>query len=347
MTTLDDFNYDLPESFIAQTPAEPRDSSRLMVLDRTTGAITHRIFRDVGDYLRAGDVLVFNDTRVLPARLRARKAGTGGQVELLMLKRLEPLTWEVLVGGKRLTVGSVLEIEGRPGLTAVIVEDRGGPRRVVLFSQPVTPLLDRIGQVPLPPYIHTPLADPERYQTVYAQAPGAAAAPTAGLHFTPELLERLPGQGVQLAYVTLHIGLDTFAPVSEEQVASRTLHGEWCEVTPAAAALVNAAKREGRRVIAVGTTAVRTLEAAARRAPAGQAVAAFQDTVTLFLQPGDPLYVVDGLITNFHLPRTTLLMLVSALAGRENVLAAYETAKQNQYRFFSFGDAMFVVSHDS
>lgn len=346
---LDDFDYDLPESFIAQTPAEPRDAARLLVLDRETGAVAHRVFRDLGDDLRAGDLLVFNDTRVLPARQAARKAGTGGQVELLLLKRLAPLTWEALVGGKRLRVGARLEIEGRPGLTAVIVEDLGGPRRVVQYSQPISPLLEQIGQMPLPPYIHTPLADPERYQTVYARTPGAAAAPTAGLHFTPELLARLRAQGVQLAYVTLHVGLDTFAPVSAAQVVERRLHGEWCEVSAATAALINAAKREGRRVIAVGTTTARTLEAAARRAPAGQAVAAFQDTVTLFIQPGDPVRVVDGLITNFHLPRTTLLMLVAAvvapgsLAGRERLLAAYAEAQRAGYRFYSFGDAMLVI----
>ncbi len=341
--SLDDYAYDLPEEFIAQTPCEPRDAARLLVLERATGAVTHRAFRDLAEYLRAGDVLVFNDTRVLAARLAARKAGTGGRAEILMLKRLAPLKWEVLVGGLRLPLGTVLEMDGPPGLSADILEDLGGPRRVVQYSQPISPLLEQIGQVPLPPYIHAPLADPERYQTVYAQHPGAAAAPTAGLHFTPELLARLAAGGVQLAYVTLHIGLDTFAPVSEAQVASRQLHGEWCAVTAETAALINAAKREGRRVIAVGTTSTRTLEAAALRAPTGQAVAAFEDTVTLFIQPGDPLRVVDGLITNFHLPRTTLLMLVSALAGREPLLAAYESAKRAGYRFFSFGDAMLIV----
>lgn len=354
---LDDFDYDLPEAFIAQTPAEPRDSARLLVMDRETGALAHRVFREVGEHLRAGDVLVFNDTRVLPARLRARKAGTGGQTEILMLRRLAPLTWEVLVGGKRVHLGTVLEIEGWPDLRAVVLEDLGGPRRLVQYSQPISPLLERIGQVPLPPYIHTPLADPERYQTVFAHSPGSAAAPTAGLHFTPELIARLEAQGLNLAYITLHIGLDTFAPVSEAQVASHTLHGEWCEVSEEAAAIINAAKREGRRVIAVGTTAVRTLEAAARRVPpapaaapaqqragiAGLALAPMQDTVTLFLQPGDEFRIVDGLITNFHLPRTTLLMLVSAFAGRERVLAAYAAARQAGYRFYSFGDAMLIV----
>ncbi len=340
--SLADFDYDLPEAFIAQTPVEPRDASRLLRLDRRTGAVSHHIFRDLGQWLRAGDLLVFNDTRVLPARLAARKARSGGHAEILMLKRLAPLTWEVIVGGKHIHLGSVLEVEGWPDLRAVVMDVLDGPRRVMQFSQPITPLLDRVGHVPLPPYIHTPLADPERYQTVYAENPGSAAAPTAGLHFTPALLAALQAQGVQLAFVTLHIGLDTFAPVTDEQVRARTLHGEWCEVTEAAAALVNAAKHDGRRVIAVGTTAVRTLEAAAERAPEGRAVAAFQDTVQLFIQPGHVFRVVDGLITNFHLPRTTLLMLVSALAGRENVLAAYEVAKREGYRFYSFGDAMLI-----
>ncbi len=344
---LDDFDYHLPEASIAQTPVEPRDAARLLVLDRGTGALEHRVFSEIGDYLCAGDVLVFNDTRVLPARLKAHKAASGGQVELLLLKRQAPLTWEVLVGGKRVHLGTVLEVEGWPGLQAVVLQVLDGPRRLVQFSQPISPLLERVGQVPLPPYIHAPLADPERYQTVYAQNPGAAAAPTAGLHFTPGLLDALRARGVATVFVTLHIGLDTFAPVSDEQVQARTLHGEWCEITEETAGAINAAKREGRRVIAVGTTAVRTLEAAARRGgSSGQALAPLRDTVTLFLQPGDEFRVVDGLITNFHLPRTTLLMLVSAFAGRERVLAAYETAKQAGYRFYSFGDAMLIISRD-
>jgi S-adenosylmethionine:tRNA ribosyltransferase-isomerase len=273
----------------------------------------------------------------------AQKAKTGGQVEILMLKRLAPLSWEVLVGGKHVHLGAVLEIEGWPDLRAVVMEVLDGPRRVVQFSQPISPLLERIGRVPLPPYIHTPLHDPGRYQTVYAQHPGSAAAPTAGLHFTPELLDALKRRGVVSAFVTLHIGLDTFAPVTEEQVERRALHGEWCEITGETAEVINCARREGRRVIAVGTTSVRTLEAAARRARPGQAVAAIRDTVDLFILPGHEFRVVDGLISNFHLPRTTLLMLVSAFAGREAVLEAYETAKREGYRFYSFGDAMLLL----
>jgi S-adenosylmethionine:tRNA ribosyltransferase-isomerase len=336
---LADFDYELPESFIAQTPVEPRDSSRLLVLDRSSGALHHRRFHEVGEFLRAGDVLVFNDTRVLPARLSARKAGTGGAVEVLLLKRRAPLTWEALVGGKRVQVGTVLEIDGVPNLRAVVLEVMEGGERVLQFSQPVTPLLAKIGAAPLPPYIHAPLADPARYQTVYAQQPGSAAAPTAGLHFTTALIDRLRAQGVHTTFITLHIGLDTFQPVAEAQIEKHRMHGEWCEIGEETAAVIAAAKRDGRRVIAVGTTSVRTLEAAAQRGP----MAPFAGTVNLFIYPGYPFRVVDALLTNFHLPKSTLLMLVSALAGRERIMAAYETARREGYRFYSFGDAMLIV----
>jgi S-adenosylmethionine:tRNA ribosyltransferase-isomerase len=340
---LSDFDYDLPEAFIAQTPAEPRDASRLLVLDRRAGTVTHRIFRDLGEFLRPGDVLVFNETRVIPARLFGRKAGTGGKVELLLLQRRAPRTWEVLVGGTGLRAGAVVALDGTPGLQAVVLEELDGPRRVVQFSQPLAPLLDQIGQVPLPPYIHTPLADRERYQTVYARTPGSAAAPTAGLHFTPGLMSALQEQGVQFAFVTLHVGLDTFNPVTEADVEAHAMHGEWCEVTPAAAEVINAARRGGRRIIAVGTTAVRTLESAHRAAVPGAAVAAFSGTTDLFILPGYSFGAVDAMLTNFHLPRSTLLMLLAAFAGRETLLAAYETAKGEGYRFYSFGDAMLVL----
>lgn len=336
---LADFDYDLPGSFIAQTPVEPRDASRLLVLNRHTGAITHHHFNEIEKLLRAGDVLVFNDTRVLPARLSARKSKTGGAVEVLLLKRRAPLTWEVLIGGKRVQVGAVLEINGWPDLQAVVLEVLEGGERVLQFSQPVTPLLEKIGAMPLPPYIHTPLADPARYQTVYANIPGSAAAPTAGLHFTVELLDRLKAKGVQTAFVTLHVGLDTFQPVAEEKIERHRIHGEWCEIGEEAAAVIVTARREGRRVIAVGTTSVRTLEAAAQRGP----IAPFSDTVNLFIYPGYPFRVVDALLTNFHLPKSTLLMLVSAFAGRENILNAYEAAKREDYRFYSFGDAMLIL----
>ncbi len=340
---LADFDYDLPPTFIAQTPVEPRDSARLLVLDRATGALAHRRFSEIGGYLRAGDVLVFNDTRVLPARLRARKA-TGGQAELLMLRRRASLTWEVLIGGKNIHLGAVLKIEGGPAdLQAVVLEALEGARRVVRFSQPITPLLEQVGQTPLPPYIHTPLADPARYQTVYAQNPGSAAAPTAGLHFTPELLTRLQGQGVTCAFVTLHVGLDTFQPVAEAVIEDHHMHGEWCEVSDAVAHTLSAERREGRREIAEGTSSVRSLETAAAGGTPAQPVPAFSGESRLFIYPGYTFRALDGLITNFHLPKSSLLMLVSALAGRERLLAAYETAKREGYRFYSFGDAMLIV----
>ena len=339
---LADFDYDLPESFIAQTPLEPRDASRLMVLNRTDGSVTHAHFRDLGQFLRPGDVLIFNDTRVIPARLLANKTGTGGRVEVLLLKRRAPLTWEVIVGGKGLHVGTMLDVEGMPGLQAVVIQAYDGARRLAQFSKPITPLLPRVGRVPLPPYIREPLADGNRYQTVYARTDGSAAAPTAGLHFTPELLAHLRAEGVIFGYVTLHIGLDTFSPVTVERVEEHRMHGEWCQVTEAAAELINAARREGRRVIAVGTTSVRTLESAAAASGDGPLVPWLGDT-ELFILPGYRFRVVDALITNFHLPRSTLLMLVSAFAGRERILAAYEQAKREGYRFYSFGDAMLIL----
>jgi S-adenosylmethionine:tRNA ribosyltransferase-isomerase len=337
-----DFDYELPPEFIAQAPVEPRDASRLMLLDRRTGAIGHAHFRDLGQFLRPGDLLVLNNTRVIPARLYARKAGTGGKVELLLLKRLQPRTWEALVGGRGLQPGSALDIEGTRGLRATVIESLDGPRRVVRFSRPVTPLLERVGHVPLPPYIHAKLADRDRYQTVYGRMPGSAAAPTAGLHFTPGLLGALRQAGVEIEFITLHVGVDTFAPVTEDNAAEHAMHGEWCELAPAAAARINAAKRDGRRVVAVGTTSVRTLESAPPGAAPGAVVAPFVGPTSLYILPGHHFRVVDALITNFHLPRSTLLMLVSALAGREQVLAAYEIAKQEGYRFYSFGDAMLI-----
>jgi S-adenosylmethionine:tRNA ribosyltransferase-isomerase len=338
-----DFDYELPPEFIAQQPIEPRDASRLMVLGRSSGTITHARFNEVGQYLRAGDLLILNNTRVLPARLFAHKDKTGGKVELLLLKRQAPRTWEVLVGGKGLGVGAVVNVEGAPRLKATVLEAYEGPRRLVQFSQPITPLLERVGHVPLPPYIHAELADRSRYQTVYAYTPGSAAAPTAGLHFTPELITALRAQGVDIDFITLHVGLDTFVPVTEDQPDQHSMHGEWCEVSDVTAARINAARRAGRRVIAVGTTCVRTLESAAQKAPPGKTVVPFFDTTHLYILPGYPFRVVDGLITNFHLPRSTLLMLVSAFAGRENILNAYECAKRESYRFYSFGDAMLIL----
>ncbi len=337
-----DFDYDLPPEFIAQTPSEPRDSSRLLVLNRATGEIEHRIFRDLGRFLHPGDLLVLNETRVIPARLYARKVPTGGRVELLLLRREDEHTWESLVGGKGMRPGRRLQLEGE-GPAGEIIADLGGPRRRVRFDAPIEPHLERIGHVPLPPYIHTPLRARERYQTVYAREPGSAAAPTAGLHFTPALMEQLKNQGVNFASVVLHVGLDTFAPVHEENPEEHEIHTEWCQLTPETAAQIRAAKRAGKRVIAVGTTSVRTLESAAREASPDEIVRPLEGPTDLFILPGYEFRVVDAMITNFHLPRSTLVMLVSAFAGRERILGAYETARREGYRFYSFGDAMLIL----
>jgi S-adenosylmethionine:tRNA ribosyltransferase-isomerase len=337
----DDFDYDLPPSFIAQHPAQPRDSSRLMVLDRATGSIAHAVFRDLTSYLRTGDVLVVNETRVFPARLKARKQPHGGRVEILLLRRLEPRRWEVIVGGRGLGLGTVLQVEGGP--RGVIEGVGGGAVRQVRFDEPISPLLDSIGGVPLPPYIREPLRNPSDYQTVFARQLGSAAAPTAGLHFTPSLLEAIEAAGVAVVRVLLHVGLDTFAPVEEGDPREHPIHREYCELNEATAETINRARRSGGRVVAVGTTTVRTLETAARGAPPGAAVAAFTGETDLLILPGHPFRAVDVLITNFHLPRSTLLMLVSAFAGRERVLAAYASAKAEGYRFYSFGDAMLIL----
>jgi S-adenosylmethionine:tRNA ribosyltransferase-isomerase len=357
-----DFDYDLPEEYIAQTPVEPRDSSRLLILNRADGSLTHARFAEIGRWLRPNDLLITNDTKVLPARLRARKT-TGGAVEVLMLRRVRPLNWEVLVGGKNVLIGTKLIIEGRPHLSAIVMEELDGPRRVIQFSEPITPLLDSIGETPLPPYIHEPLADRDRYQTVFARYPGSAAAPTAGLHFTPQLLDSLKAQGINQASVTLHVGLDTFAPVNEDRIEEHKIHTEYCELPRETAKAINETRAKGGRVIAVGTTSVRTLETAARASTDESGAALFQTHLLqpgesgqlghliqpvvgytdLYITPGFRFQVVDAMITNFHLPRSTLLMLVSAFAGRERVLAAYDTAKAERYRFYSFGDAMLIL----
>ena len=337
-----DFNYDLPPEYIAQTPIEPRDASRLLVLHRETGVIEHTIFRELGRFLHPGDLLVLNETRVIPARLYARKP-TGGQIEILLLRREDEHTWETLVGGKGLGVGKHLRLEHGPQAEIITVLE--GARRRVRFDEPVEPYLPQAGHVPLPPYIHTPLADPERYQTVYARQPGSAAAPTAGLHFTPTLITQLQSAGVRFATVTLHVGLDTFAPVTEDNPQEHLIHTEWCQVPPEAMEAVNQAKRDGNRVIAVGTTSVRTLESAVKTVSINQysVISAFEEPTSLYILPGYEFRVVDAMITNFHLPRSTLIMLVSAFAGRERILNAYQVAKQDGYRFYSFGDAMFII----
>lgn len=337
----DDFDYHLPPSLIAQHPARPRDSSRLLVLDRRSDRLEHAVFRDLPRYLRPGDVLVLNETRVLPARLWARKASTGGRVELLLLKRIEPLVWEVLVGGRGLRPGTVVQVEGGPAATIEAAGDRS--RRTVRFATPIEPLLDRIGAAPVPPYITEPLRSADDYQTVYARRAGSAAAPTAGLHFTPELLLAVEQAGVEIVPLVLHVGLDTFAPVTVNDPRHHPIHREWCELSEEAARAVNRARRAGGQIVAVGTTTVRTLETAAARAAPGEAVAGFAGETDLLILPGHVFRAVDAMVTNFHLPRSTLLMLVSAFAGRERILAAYETAKRQGYRFYSFGDAMLIL----
>ncbi|MGQ9684022.1 MAG: tRNA preQ1(34) S-adenosylmethionine ribosyltransferase-isomerase QueA [Anaerolineae bacterium] len=426
-----EFDYDLPPELIAQTPIEPRDASRLMVVDRGAGTLAHRRFGDVASFLCPGDLVVLNESRVLPARLRARKVPTGGRVELLLLTRHDERTWEALVGGRRAPQGTRLVIEearngnaegtesaeGKKGtegtaVSAVSIRQqmpmpRGAPRmtktgtttepefaerteeadtalppessvvsapsarsalpvppfsgqaltaevvaetpsggRLVRFDEPVEDRLDSLGEIPLPPYIRAPLADAERYQTVYARERGSVAAPTAGLHFTPGLLKRLAAEGIETATVTLHIGLDTFRPVQEERVEEHAIHREWCRLDEATAAAVRAVRERGRRIVAVGTTSVRVLETAARHAEAlGMAgpVAPFAGWTDLYIYPGYRFRAVDALITNFHLPRSTLLMLVSAFAGRDLVLRAYQEAIREGYRFYSLGDAMLIL----
>jgi len=336
-----DFDYQLPPERIAQTPISPRHDSRLLVLNRADGSIEHTKFWEIDQFLTPGDLLVINETRVIPARIFAHKQPGGGKAELLLLKKQDPHTWSVLGGGKGLRSGRKLTIDDGPD--AEIIQVLDGPKRLVRFSEPVEPYLDRIGHVPLPPYIHTHLDDPERYQTVYAKSPGSAAAPTAGLHFTPELIEKLNKKGVNFARLTLHVGLDTFAPVTEEAPAEHKIHTEWCELTEETAGKINAAKQAGGRIIAVGTTSVRTLETAARETGAGEIVSAFSGSTDLFILPGFEFKAVDALITNFHLPKSTLVMLVSAFANRELILDTYQKAIEEEYRFFSFGDAMLIL----
>jgi S-adenosylmethionine:tRNA ribosyltransferase-isomerase len=350
-----DFDYDLPPERIAQTAVEPRDAAKLLVIHRGDGRLEHRIFRDLPEYLRPGDVLVLNRTRVIPARLQARKIPTGGVAEILLIQRIDDRRWLAMVGGRNILVGSRLAIQADnstvPDIEAAIIEVREESQRVVEFNVPIEPHLNTLGQLPLPPYIHTPLGNPERYQTVYAQTPGSVAAPTAGLHFTGDLLVKIQEMGVRLAYCTLHVGPGTFQPVKTEQIEAHRLHEEYAELSAEDARIINETKLSGGRVIAVGTTSVRTLETAAQRS-AGEAgldacpwrpVVAFAAPTSLFIMPGYRFRVVDAMVTNFHLPRSTLLMLVSAFAGRETILNAYEVAKREGYRFYSLGDATLIV----
>ena len=337
---LSDFMYDLPEERIAQTPAEPRDHSRLMVVHRDNHELEHRHFYDVIDYLNPGDVLVINETRVIPARLIGERP-SGGACEVLLLKQLAPKRWETLVKpGKKLKPGAEV-IFGGGRLKGRVVETTDVGGRIVEFECEGTfeAALDELGEMPLPPYIHEKLADRERYQTVYAKQEGSAAAPTAGLHFTPELLERIRAKGVEIVPVLLHVGLGTFRPVKVENVEDHEMHSEYFEVTEEAAARINAARQRGGRIIAVGTTSVRTLESAAEN---GLLLPKRGET-KIFIRPGYQYQMVDALITNFHLPGSTLMMLVSALYDREHIIAAYEEAVREEYRFFSFGDAMLIL----
>ncbi len=335
-----DFYYDLPEELIAQTPLLQRDSSRLMVLDRKTGEVNHRHFYDIIEYLQPGDCLVMNDSRVLPARLLGQRP-TGGAVELLLLRDLGDKKWECLAKpGRKLQAGQQV-VFGNGELTATITDVQLDGNRIVEFHYEgvFLEVLERLGKMPLPPYIKAELQDRERYQTVYSRAVGSAAAPTAGLHFTNELLDQIRKKGIQTAFITLHVGLGTFRPVKAEQITEHHMHSELCMMTDETAAILNETKRRGGRIICVGTTSCRTLESLVNDDGFFEAKSRWTD---IFIYPGYTFKAMQGLITNFHLPESTLVMLVSAFAGREHVLHAYEEAVKERYRFFSFGDAMFI-----
>lgn len=339
-----DYWFDLPQELIAQDPLEDRSSSRLLVMDRNTGEVTHGTFRDILRYLHPGDALILNDTKVIPARLLGEREGTGASIEILLLKRMEKDVWECLVRpGKKLRPGA-RAVFGDGSLKAEILEVVEGGNRLVRFEFEgiFEEVLDRLGEMPLPPYITHKLKDRGRYQTVYARYEGSAAAPTAGLHFTPELLDEVRALGVQTGFVTLHVGLGTFRPVKVDDVEQHTMHTEWYNVPEETADLINRTHQAGGRVICVGTTSCRTVESAADE---NGIVHAGSDDTSIFIYPGYHFKTMDGLITNFHLPESTLIMLVSAFAGREHVLKAYEEAVRERYRFFSFGDAMFIADH--
>lgn len=337
-----DFYYDLPEELIAQDPLEDRSSSRLLVLDKETGATSHHIFKEITGYLKEGDCLVINDTKVIPARLIGAKEGTGAKIEILLLKRKENNIWETLVKpGKKAKVGTRI-VFGEGLLVGEVVGIVEEGNRLVKFEYEgiFEEILDQLGQMPLPPYITHQLEDKNRYQTVYAKHTGSAAAPTAGLHFTPELLKEIEEKGIDIARVTLHVGLGTFRPVKVDEITDHHMHSEFYQVDEEAAEKINRAKDSGHRVICVGTTSCRTIESAADETGHLKLTSGWTE---IFIYPGYKFKILDGLITNFHLPESTLIMLVSALAGREHVLAAYEEAVQERYRFFSFGDAMLIV----
>ncbi len=337
-----DFYFDLPQELIAQDPLEDRSGSRLLMLNKDTGEVMHRIFRDITDYLEPGDCLVLNDTKVIPARLLGTKADTGAAIEVLLLKRQENDIWEALVKpGKKARPGTVISF-GDGILTGEVLDVVDEGNRLIQFCYKgiFEEVLDRLGEMPLPPYITHKLQDKNRYQTVYAKYEGSAAAPTAGLHFTKELIDRIEEKGVKIAYVTLHVGLGTFRPVKADNILEHHMHSEYYQVTKEAADMINGTKRNGKRVICVGTTSCRTVESGADE---NGVLHPGCDNTEIFIYPGYRFKILDGLITNFHLPESTLVMLVSALAGREHVLGAYEEAIREKYRFFSFGDAMFIT----
>lgn len=338
---VEEFNYDLPEELIAQTPLSKRDTSKLLVLDKKTGDIEHKHFRDILDYLHEGDTLVLNNTKVLPARLIGEKVDTNAVIEILLLKNIVDDDWECLVKpARRIKVGTVVSFgAGKLQAECIKVEDEGIRHFRLLYTGILYEILEELGTMPLPPYIHEKLSDQSRYQTVYAKEVGSAAAPTAGLHFTKELLEKMKEKGIHIAYVTLHVGLGTFRPVSVEKVEDHQMHSEYYEMTSEVAELLNQTKKQGGRIISVGTTSTRTLETIMSLYGTFQECSGW---TSIFIYPGYQFQAIDALITNFHLPKSTLLMLVSALAGKEHILNAYQVAVQEKYRFFSFGDAMFI-----
>ena len=338
---LEEFDYNLPEELIAQTPIKQRDASRLMVLDKKNGEICHKHFYDIIDYLNKGDTLVLNDTKVLPARLIGEKVSTKAVIEVLLLKNKEGDTWECLVKpARRIHVGDVVSFgDGLLKLTCIDVKDEGIRVFEASFKGIFYELLDKLGTMPLPPYIHKKLEDKDRYQTVYAKETGSAAAPTAGLHFTEELLERIKEKGINIVYLTLHVGLGTFRPVKVEDVTKHKMHSEFYSLSKSVADILNKTRENGKRIIAVGTTSTRTLETIYQKFGTFKEDSGFTD---IFIYPGKEVKSIDGLITNFHLPKSTLIMLVSAIAGKDNILNAYNIAVKDKYRFFSFGDAMFI-----
>ena len=336
-----DFYYHLPKEFIAQKPVHPRDSSRLLIYNRASDKVSHKHFVDLIETFNSNDLLVLNHTRVIQARLFGKKIPTGGKVELLLLREMEDGCWQAMVGGKGLIPGIRIKVNGGP--EAAVKEDLGGTLRLVEFQEPIQPHLNRIGNVPLPPYIHVTLKEPERYQTIYARETGSAAAPTAGLHFTSELLETIQERGVRISEVTLHIGLDTFAPVNEENPRDHIIHREWCQLPEGTASEINITREKKGRIIAVGTTSVRALETAARVSQNPNIIEPYEGETSLFILPGYKFQMVDCMLTNFHLPESTLLMMVSAFVGRKKILELYKIAMQKGYRFYSFGDAMLLV----